>query len=157
VGLTHHLSDTPLHYVWRAMRQRCYNPRAILYKDYGGRGIRVCKMWNDFETFYIWAMSHGYVRGLWLDRCQTNGNYCPSNCRFATSSQQAQNRRKRKGTRSRFLGVSQNVRGGGWQPYVKLNGQLKCLPTCRTEQEAARARDAYVKRYYDLFATLNGV
>jgi hypothetical protein len=150
------MTDTPLHYVWRAMRQRCNNPRAQQYKYYGGRGIRVCKAWEKFENFHAWALSHGYQSGLWLDRRHTNGNYAPSNCRFATRSQQAQSRRKRQGTSSRFLGVLR-IRDGVYKPYVKLGGQMKYLPVCSTDVQAARTRDVYVKQHYDSYATLNEV
>lgn len=93
---THGLRNHPLYAVWVGMRQRCYDPNAKQFKDWGGRGIRVCTEWNDsFKAFYTWAMKHGYEQGLTLDREDNDGNYTPNNCRFVTRKVQANNRRIR--------------------------------------------------------------
>jgi hypothetical protein len=75
-----------------AMKKRCENPNNSSYKRYGDRGIRVCKEWHKFEVFYSWAMANGYVDNLSIDRKNTNGNYEPSNCRWATYKIQANNK-----------------------------------------------------------------
>jgi hypothetical protein len=72
---------------------RCRYPRNNRYKNYGARGICVCKEWeSDFKTFYDWAIANGYIDGLTLDRVDVNGNYEPSNCRWATYQSQGMNR-----------------------------------------------------------------
>jgi hypothetical protein len=78
---------------WIAMKARCLNPNYHHYKDYGGRGITICKRWVDsFEAFFA-DMGPKPSRRHSLDRKNNNGNYNKSNCRWATAKQQASNRR----------------------------------------------------------------
>lgn len=85
---------TRLYRIWIGMKNRCYNPNAAKYKDYGGRGITICAEWkNDFPAFRDWALSHGYTDALSIDRIDVDGNYEPSNCRWATAKEQRHNRR----------------------------------------------------------------
>jgi len=91
---THGLSKTSEYGIYTAMLQRCYNPNANAYADYGGRGIYVCKEWKgSFETFLV-DMGLKPSSKHSLDRINVNGNYEPSNCRWATIQEQADNRRK---------------------------------------------------------------
>ena len=78
--------------VWRSARKRCQNPKCKDYPHYGGRGITLCKEWQDFETFYEWALSHGYRSDLTLDRVNNNRGYRPDNCRWVSRKGQAYNR-----------------------------------------------------------------
>ena len=86
--------DLRLYYAWSHMRTRCLNPQNKDWKDYGGRGITICKRWDSFEGFAKDMGPHP-GKGWTLDRWPNNdGNYEPTNCRWATRSMQVRNQRR---------------------------------------------------------------
>lgn len=91
---THGESKSRLHAVWRSMRSRV-GPSAYgkNYKNYHLNGIRVCDDWDDYLKFKEWAMSHGYRKGLFIDRRNYGGDYCPDNCRWIDSVESSRNRK----------------------------------------------------------------
>lgn len=90
---THRDSETLLYKVYQNMKQRCVNPKNQRYKFYGGKGITVCKEWDDdYLEFKKWALDNGYKQGLSIDRIDINLGYEPSNCRWAEYKVQNNNR-----------------------------------------------------------------
>lgn len=82
--------------IWVGMIQRCENPKSFAYSYYGGRGIRVCERWRLFENF-LEDMGPRTSQSHSIDRINNDGNYEPSNCRWATPKEQSNNQRKRRG------------------------------------------------------------
>ena len=87
---------SPIYESWRAMRERCSNPKSIGWKHYGGRGITVCKQWQDDFGAFLKDMGPTWKPDLTIDRIDVDGNYEPGNCRWATMAEQVRNTRKAK-------------------------------------------------------------
>lgn len=101
---THELTNHRLYTIWCCMKQRCYNHNNTKYKNYGSRGITICRDWlESFQVFYDWAMLNGYQDNLTIDRINNDGNYEPSNCRWATAKEQANNQTRSVNRKSQLV------------------------------------------------------
>lgn len=127
------------------------------YPYYGGRGISIDPVWaTDYLAFKQWALMNGYQDHLEIDRKDVNGNYEPSNCRWATRKQQMANTRKRTdGVTSRFKGVSWNRLGNNWRAQIVRDGKNTHIGVFDSEVDAARAYDHEAFQLRGEYALLN--
>jgi len=130
------------------MKKRCYKEYSTHYLLYGGRGIRVCDEWlNNFEAFLEWSMQNGYADDLTLDRYpDVDGNYEPSNCRWADWITQANNRRMRKDNTSGHPGVNFHKPTMRWHARVSIDGKRVYLGGFDDIDDAIAARSAATAR-----------
>lgn len=133
-------TQTRVYIVWKNMHARCRNENAPSWKDYGGRGITVCAEWASFEAFYT-DMGNA-PRGLMLDRIDNNKGYYKDNCRWATRSEQNQNR-SGWGKPKRELGVGWDTKNGCWRVRVKRGGFTYFLGNFTDKEEAIEVREAF--------------
>ena len=143
----HNLSYTRLYKVWGSIRGRTLNPKNKNYKYYGGRGIIICEEWkNDFMTFYNWALLNGYEenKGLSIDRIDNDGNYCPDNCRWTTSTIQTRNQRLPKNNSSGYKGVCLVKRDKIFTARICVNKKSIYLGSFLTPLEGAIAYNNYI-------------
>lgn len=97
-GHSSRLHTSPTYFSWMAMLQRCTNPRATAWKNYGGRGIKVCERWRSFDNFL--ADMGERPEGKTLDRWPNpDGGYEPGNCQWSTPKEQSAHRRPRRATK----------------------------------------------------------
>lgn len=97
IRIKHGLYKHPLFRIWLGINKRCSNINDSIFKNYGGRGIKVCEDWrNDFLAFYNWAIEHKWQKGLQIDRIDNNGGYEPSNCRIVTPKENCNNKRNNR-------------------------------------------------------------
>lgn len=133
---------------YSSMKNRCYNSNCPHYDRYGGRGISVCDEW--FESFETFLNDMGKRPSLehTLDRIDVNGNYDPSNCRWADLSTQSFNKRKRRDNTTGHVGVGYIKDRDAYKATISKDGKLHYLGYFKTFKEAETARITAEKEYY---------
>ena len=128
--------DWRIYSIWNDIKRRCFNPKNKRYKQYGGRGITICKEWLNFQNFYDWSMKNGYNKKLIIDRINNDKNYTPNNCRWVSWKEQANNRSNNHKLTltlsmsewSELLGLSYTAirarKNRGWSDYETLTKPL---------------------------------
>lgn len=139
----HGLTKHPLFSKWTDIKSRCYNKNVDMYKNYGGRGIKVCDEWlNDFMSFYNWSIENGWEEGLQIDRVNFNGDYEPNNCQFITGAENCAigKRRVRKDNKYGFVGVYFKKATNKFGAEITSDTRQRHIGYYNTLEEAVEAR-----------------
>jgi hypothetical protein len=136
---THGKSQTVEYKTWKRMRGRCFNKNDPKYPIYGSRGISICERWEDFENFLSDVGLRPSAKHS-IDRIDVNGNYEPSNVRWATATIQARNQNTRKDNTSGCRGVIFVKPRKKWQSYIHINKKRLILGYFLDIKDAIEAR-----------------
>jgi len=157
---THGKSKRSEYNAWSDMIRRCYKETDKAYPNYGGRGIKVCGRWLDKEiglSNFLEDMGDRPDKHS-LDRIDTNGDYCPENCRWSDWSNQLYNRRRLPSNNSGVTGVCFDKQTSTWMAYIKKGGKTVNLGRYKCIEDAAQIRrEAEIDMYgYTLDYHLTG-
>ena len=142
----HNDSKTRLYGIWCSMIGRVENKNSLDYKNYGERGITICKEWrSDYLSFKKWALENGYSNTLKIDRIENNSGYSPDNCRWVTQTIQSRNTRRLRSTNtSGYRGVSWHKKQQKFNSRITVNSITISLGSYCSDIEAAKAYDEYI-------------
>lgn len=149
------MKNKKLYIIWCAIKARCYNSNCPSYKYYGQRGIKMYTPWlTDFYSFESYVKSFKDYdknnlgkKGITLDRINNNDDYKPGNLRWSTMLLQSRNRRKKTGSHSKYIGVSEDksgIRIKKWSARITINKKTIRIGRYTTQEEAKKARDQYI-------------
>lgn len=149
--------------IFRGMCRRCYDETDKDYNTYGGKGVRVCTEWlHEPLQFKQWAFTHGYKDDLTIDRIDSDGDYCPENCRWITLEENS----KYKSTTS-LINVNGEVHtGNDWakklgigtnriNTYIRIYGLENTIKFIKKYMENPHKKPKTKQSYYDLYMTDN--
>lgn len=139
------MSVNKLYDVWVSMRQRCRNPRCPEFVNYGARGITICDEWETFKGFEAWAIANGYDAKLSIDRIDNDGNYEPSNCRWADAYTQAANKRSGR-NKTGANGVHKRP-NGKFRVQIMRHGKRFNIGEFFNLEDAVKARKEFLYDY----------
>lgn len=148
--IKHGGSYSRLYKIWHSMRSRCYCKSHLSYKNYGGRGIKICDEWQDFDIFAKWAQDNGYDPNAkrsecTLDRIDVNGDYCPENCRFVPMLIQVVNQRISSRNTSGYVGIVFVPKLNKWHAKIGIGYKNIHLKDYDTQKEALAVRNKYIE------------
>lgn len=144
----HGKSKTTEFKIWKGINQRCNNKNNKSYEDYGGRGIKVCKRWSKFENFLV-DMGEMPPKKHSIERIDVNGDYEPSNCKWASVIEQSRNHRLQKNNSSGYKGISWDNESSKWVAYIGLNKKTIKLGRFLKKEDAIKARKEAETKYWN--------
>jgi hypothetical protein len=151
----HGKSGEPEYKLWVAIKQRCYNPKARYYHNYGGKGITMCDRWlNDYETF-INDIGQRPYKDASIDRIDGSKGYTPENCRWVDRTIQSINQRLAPNNTSGYRGVSWFKAAKAWRAYITAYKQRIDIGYFSDKEEAAYIRDQFALVIHGSEAKLN--
>ena len=145
---THGLRNSPEYTTWQSLKNRCTNETSDDYKNYGCRGIKVCDEWmHDFNQF-LSDMGNRPSPTHSIDRINVDGNYEPSNCKWATPLEQAKNKRVRSDSKSGAKGVIWDKESGKWRVFIGVNNKIIRIGRFKELADAIKAREEAELKYW---------
>ncbi len=144
---THGNSKSPVYTAIINIIGRCENPKNPEYKNYGGRGITVCDRWRTNPGLFVEDMGERPSPNHSIDRIDVNGNYEPSNCRWATLSEQGHNKRVSERSSTGITGVSYDKKLKKYRSYINVEGKRRYSKRFDTINEAMQARKELEEKF----------
>lgn len=145
----HGMSKHPMYNSWKKMIKRCHCKTDKDYSRYGARGISVCETWRlSFFAFYIDMGER--PEGMTLERIDNNGDYCKTNCKWATITEQSRNQRPQKNSKTGIRGVYFCEKRNKYKAFLYYNGSKKHLGVFDGIEEAKEARLEAERKVYHL-------